>query len=130
MRKSIALLGLCAAIAIAAPAWSQEQKPYEMHKIVRLQGWVVDEHCGATAASADKKDQILKDHEDGSPLVFAADDGTLYTLDKQDAAVDFVGRHVLVFGAIDESHNLRVGQFAEIKTKPAAQDEGSDSKSD
>lgn len=85
-------------------------------KLVRIEGWVVDEWCGKDNAKADGKGCTLECHKKGAALVFYNNEnGDLYRLDKQDEAEKFVGREVGVFGTLDGEGNLAVGQFFESK---------------
>jgi len=86
------------------------------NKMVRVEGWVVDEWCGKDNAKADGKGCTLECHKKGAALVFYDNaTGEIYKLDKQEVAEKFVGREVGVFGTLDGAGNLAVGQFFEKK---------------
>lgn len=118
MRRFVTGAAICIAlatlVAVAAPA------PV---KIVRLEGWVVDEYCGAKNAKADGKQCILECHKKGSALVFASNDGDVYKMNKQKEALEFVGEEIRIFGTVDENDYLRVGSFVRLK---AEEDEKTD----
>ena len=63
-------------------------------------GWIVDEHCGAKDANADKASctkTCVKDH--GAKLVFYnSADKQIYKLDNQELAMKHIGHEVTVSG--------------------------------
>jgi len=67
------------------------------------------------SADPSKIDCVLECNKKGAPLVFAANDGEIYQLDKQEKSLEFVGRRVKVFGSVGNDRILHVGNFYEIE---------------
>ena len=110
---ALMLLGI-ALPTLAAPA-----------RLVRLDGWVVDQWCGKKNANGDGAGCVIECHEKGAPLVFASDDGKTYTIVDQDGALDQVGVHVKIFGTIDSEGNLSVGSYKPIEDAGSEKETGS-----
>ena len=117
-------LGLVLLLAGLVPALAQS-------RVVRLEGWVVDEKCGKSNANEEGAGCVKDCHEEGSPLVFyAPDEDRIYPMDKQEESLRFVGKRVQVFGVVTEEGELRVGQFVELDKKDGPEeDEKSESDS-
>lgn len=92
-------------------------------RMVNIEGWVVDEYCGAKNANADGADCVRECHKKGSELVFATDEGDVYKMDKQSEALEHVGEKIRIMGSIDEEDFLRVGTFLRLKPKEDAKEE-------
>jgi len=111
-------LALILVIAGLVPAIAQS-------KVVRLEGWVVDEKCGKKNANAEGAGCVKDCHEDGSPLVFySPDEDRIYPLDKQEESLKFIGKKVRVFGTVNPDGDLRVGQFIEIDSPDDNEEDG------
>ena len=100
---ALMLLGI-ALPALAGPA-----------RLVRMEGWVVDQWCGKKNANVDGAGCVIECHDKGAPLVFATDDGKTYTIVDQDGAVEQVGVHVKIFGTINSEGDLSVGSYTPIE---------------
>jgi hypothetical protein len=91
-------------------------------RLVRLEGWVVDEWCAKNNAEPEKSDCVLACQKKGAALVFyTPDDHKLYALTDQKAALEHVGHKVKVIGTVDAAGALNVGSW--IEPKAAGQSE-------
>ena len=84
-------------------------------RLVRMDGWVVDQRCGKKNANGDSAGCVIDCHEKGSPLVLFSGDGETFTIVDQKAALEQVGVHVKIFGTIDSEGNLSVGSYLPIE---------------
>ena len=93
-KTSVALLALLAVTAFAPLADAGTKGTWT--------GWITDESCGAGGAKAEHKDCVKRCAENGSKLVFYnTADKKIYTLDKQDVAMQHIGHEVKVTGEAD-----------------------------
>jgi len=79
--------------------------------LVRLEGWIVDSYCGAKNAHAEATEDTLACHKKGAKLRFVSKDGIIYDIADQERALEHVGRKVRLFGTVDDSRNLKVGNY-------------------
>jgi hypothetical protein len=79
--------------------------------LVRVEGWIVDSHCGAKNASEDRAEVTLACHKGGSKLILLAKDGTTYDITDQERAVEHVGQLISVFGTVSKTRELTVGKY-------------------
>jgi len=93
-------------LALTMPALAQD-----VAKLVRLEGWVVDEPSGAKHANIDSKDAVLEAREKGALLVFVSKAGDIYDLNEQEAALEHVGQNWIVLGKIDPNGKLTIGSY-------------------
>jgi hypothetical protein len=107
-------LGLLA-IAAASPAPAQSQP----QRVVRLSGWVVDEHSGAKHANAESKEAVLAKATKGVALVLHTTKGETYPLFNQEEALEKVGQRWDVIGAINADGVLKVGTYFEPRPPKA-----------
>lgn len=96
------------AATLALPAVADPRNP---GKIVRLKGWVVDDHCGRAATNAEAAAQVHKCHEAGWPLIFWAGEGKFYPIVDQEAALERVGREWSILGSLDNDGKLQIGSW-------------------
>ena len=99
------MLGFLLATIVAIPVLAGTRT------LVRLEGWIVDSHCGAKNANAESTEDTLSCHKDGAKLVFIAADGTSYAIENQERALLHVGQKIAVFGTVDKERNLKVGSY-------------------
>ena len=93
-KTSVALLTLLSVTALAPMASAGAKGTWT--------GWITDESCGAGGAKAEHKDCAKRCAENGSKLVFYnTADKKIYTLDKQDVAMQHIGHEVKVTGEAD-----------------------------
>ncbi|HKQ61979.1 MAG TPA: hypothetical protein VJS92_11865 [Candidatus Polarisedimenticolaceae bacterium] len=109
-KRSILALAACLALAGATAVQA------EGGRLVRMEGWVVDEWCNKANANAEGKSCVLDCHGKGAALVFFSD-GKVYHMSEQDQtkALDQVGKKVAVVGSLGDDGVLKVGSFGEPK---------------
>lgn len=126
MRKSV-LLALTAGLVflVALPAVAEEPP-----RIVRLQGWIVDEESGEKHANTESKDLVLQKQEEGVPLVFMTNKGAIHALADQEKALEKVGSEWVIIGRLDPDGTLTVGSFIppkkKVKKAPAEEEAGAE----
>lgn len=106
------------AVTLALPAVADPRNP---GKIVRLKGWVVDDHCGRAATNVEAAPQVGKCYEAGWPLIFWAGEGKFYPIVDQEAALERVGREWSVLGSLDDDGNLRIGSWIDPERPRSAE---------
>ena len=111
MKKLILTIALSLIVALAMPALAQDLSKAGAAKLIRLEGWVVDESSGAKHANADSKEAVLKSQEEGSLLVFASSKGDIYELNEQEAALERVGQNWIILGKLDPDGKLTIGSY-------------------
>ena len=89
----------------------------EAVRLVRVNGWIVDEEAGEKHANAESKDAILAKQEEGAVLVFLTSDGQVYSLTDQETAWAHVGEKWDALGKLDADGNLTVGKFMKPRVK-------------
>jgi len=110
MLAVVLLAAMAVSAAVAAPA-----------RLVSLRGWIVDEGSGRTHANAESAPVVLENHETKeTPLVLVADDGVIYSLADQKAAMEYVGKKIMAIGTVDENHLMNVGSFRDVESKQEA----------
>jgi len=116
------IAGACIALLLVAsvlPVLATDPAP---PRLIRVEGWIVDEFCGAKNANADSKACIVECQKKGSALVFVDDEGTVYKMDKQEEALGHIGHRVRIFGKVDREHTLTVGQFVDLEPEAGSED--------
>jgi hypothetical protein len=108
-KKLILTLALGLLLALTMPVMAQELA--KVSKLVRLEGWVVDEPAGAKHANLDSKAAVLEAHENGATLVFVSKAGDIYDMDEQETALEHVGQNWIILGKLDPNGKLKVGSY-------------------
>ncbi len=117
MKKKI-LLSLVAVmlVALASPLMAQTaDKP----KLVRLEGWVVDEAAAEQHANAESKDAVIKAQAEGALLVFITTKGDEYEIGDQEKALDHVGQKWVIIGQLDPDGKLHIGSYIDMSKRKA-----------
>jgi hypothetical protein len=117
MKKKI-LLSLVAVmiVALVSPLMAQTaDKP----RLVRLEGWVVDEAQAEQHANAESKDAVIEAQANGAMLVFYTTKGDVHSLTDQEKALDHVGQKWVILGQLDPDGALRVGSYIDISKRKA-----------
>jgi hypothetical protein len=117
MKKKI-LLSLVAVmlVALASPLMAQDT---ERPRLVRLEGWVVDEAQPKEHANAESKDAVLEAQTNGVLLVFYSTKGDVHPLTDQEKALDHVGQKWVILGQLDPDGTLRVGSYIDMSKRKA-----------
>jgi hypothetical protein len=102
------------------PATSAKASSADTH----INGYIVDEKCGAKGASADKAACAKKCIEGGEKAVLVNDaDGSVLAIDNQDAIKGHEGHHVTATGHVDSAkksiHIASLKMAASSAAKPA-----------
>ena len=79
--------------------------------LVRLQGWIVDSHCGAKNAHEGGTEDTLACAKKGAKLILDARDGTTYDIKDQARAAEHIGQEINVFGTVDGTRKLTVNRY-------------------
>ena len=135
MKRAVVLF---VAVALLAGPATVAQFAQKAPRLVRLEGWLVDEWCAKKKADVSELDCAGKHVEEGAALVFVADDKEVYALADEDLdmAMDKAGEKVAVLGTVDPDNGvLNIGSFmrpkgvkkakAKPETEPEAEPEGS-----
>jgi hypothetical protein len=105
-KKLILTFALGLIVALTLPVMAQNRA-----RLIRLEGWVVDEPSGAKHANAASKDAVIKAQEEGAMLVFLSSKGDIYEITGQEAALERVGQNWIILGKLDEDGNLTIGSY-------------------
>jgi ABC-type phosphate/phosphonate transport system substrate-binding protein len=117
MKKKI-LLSLVAVmlVALALPLMAQTaDKP----RLVRLEGWVVDEAAAKQHANAESKDAVIEAQANGAALVFFTTKSEVYELTDQEKALENVGQKWVILGQLDPDGKLHVGSYIDMSKRKA-----------
>lgn len=95
MKKPLVLIA-CAAffLALAAPVFAEARE-------VTLTGWITDEYCGASNATAEGAGCAKACAEKGADMMLYSG-GKLYRITDKKMALEHVGHEVVVTGTLDE----------------------------
>jgi hypothetical protein len=114
--KILSFLVVALLVMAVLPALAQvTDKP----RLVRLEGWVVDEPAAKQHANVESKDAVLEAQANGAPLVFYTVKGETYSLTDQEKALEHVGQKWVILGKLDPDGNLTVGSFIDMAKRKA-----------
>ena len=108
--KILTVLTLMLCLLLANVALAQHGPP----RLIRAEGYVVDEVTLQESANAKSKKVVLKQHSQGAKLVFCTDEGVIYQLIDQTAALERVGRKYAVMGSLTPRKELTVNRWQEL----------------
>lgn len=110
-RRLIAVLSAVAILSTVVA--SIEAAPLRM---LRDQGWVVDDRYGKKHANPESAQEILKAVDAGEKLVFWSEsEEAYYPIEDQVIAKLWIGKRVEILGNVMPDGTLRVGNYREAK---------------
>jgi hypothetical protein len=128
--KRIVLLLLVFTLVLGVAAWAggkdKKDKPATSAKAAgetTVNGYIVDEKCGAQGASAEKAACAKKCIEGGQKAVLVNDaDGSVWMIENQDSIKGHEGHHVTVTGHPDaEKKSIHIATLKMAPETPKAQ---------
>lgn len=112
------LLSLLTVMLVASTLPLAAQR-VDQPRVVRLEGWVVDEQNAKQHANVESKDAVIKAQEEGVPLIFFTTTSEVYELTDQEKALDHVGQKWVILGQLDPEGKLTVGSYIDMSKRKA-----------
>jgi hypothetical protein len=116
MKKILLSLLAVMIVALMLPLAAQ---PGDTPKLVRLEGWVVDERNAKQHANAESKDAVIKAQEEGAVLVFFTAKSEAYEIIDQEKALDHVGQKWVILGQLNPDGKLNIGSYIDMAKRKA-----------